>query len=246
MAMLELKELVKSFAGFHAIDGVSLEVVAGERHAVIGPNGAGKTTLFNLITGHLAPTRGSIEFESHTITGLSPHRIVKFGIGRSFQRINVFPRLSVFENVQTTRLVHSGLNFRLFGDGTKLCLDETWTDLKQVGLWDEAHTLAGLLSYGKQKQLELAIALATEPRLLLLDEPTAGMSPEETSEIIDLVDHVTRSRDLTLLFTEHDMDIVFRISERISVLHHGMVLASGTPEEVRDNPEVQRVYLGGH
>lgn len=246
MAMLAIQGLVKSFAGFHAIGGVDLDVEPGARHAVIGPNGAGKTTLFNLITGHLTPTEGKVAFEDKAITGLEPHRIVKLGIARSFQRVNVFPRLTVFENVQTARLVHAGLHFQLFGDGRSLCRDETRADLKQTGLESDADTLAGLLSYGKQKQLEMAIALASEPRLLLLDEPTAGMSPQETADIIALIGHITSERKLTLLFTEHDMNVVFRISDRVTVLHHGAILASGQPEDVRNNPEVQRIYLGGH
>lgn len=246
MAMLSIHGLVKSFAGFRAIDGVDLDVESNARHAVIGPNGAGKTTLFNLITGHLTPTEGSIAFQDRAITGIAPHQIVKLGIARSFQRVNVFPRLTVFENVQTSRLVHAGLHFQLFGDGRNLCRDKTEFDLEQTGLKDEATALAGMLSYGKQKQLELAIALASEPRLLLLDEPTAGMSPHETTEIIDLIDRITAERRLTLLFTEHDMNVVFRISDRITVLHHGKILASGEPEEVRNNAEVQRTYLGGH
>lgn len=246
MAMLAMQGLVKSFAGFHAIDGVDLDIESGARHAVIGPNGAGKTTLFNLVTGHLIPTSGKVTFEDEAITGLEPHRIVNLGIARSFQRVNVFPRLTVFENVQTARLVHAGLHFQLFGDGRSLCRDETRADLKQTGLESDADTLAGLLSYGKQKQLEMAIALASEPRLLLLDEPTAGMSPQETADIIALIGHITSERKLTLLFTEHDMDVVFRISDRITVLHHGTILASGQPEEVRNNSEVQRIYLGGH
>ncbi len=244
--MLSIKGLWKSFAGFVATRDVHLELNAGETHAVIGPNGAGKTTFFNLITGHLRPDQGTVIFEGKSLVGLAPEKIVRMGIARSFQRINIYPRLTVFENVQVALIAHAGQHWNLFKSGRSLHRDDTADLLRLVGLEGEATEIGGELSYGKQKQLELAIALASQPRLLLLDEPTAGMSPQETAEAIALVRDIVRARGLTLLFTEHDMSVVFGIAERISVLHHGEIIASGTPEEVRNDPEVKRVYLGEH
>jgi len=244
--MLKITGLWKSFAGFVAIQDVHFELAAGETHAVIGPNGAGKTTFFDLITGRLRPDRGAVEFEGTELVGRAPERIVRLGIARSFQRINIYPRLSVFENVQVALIVHAHQHWNLFTPGRSLHRGETADLLRLVSLDEEAREVAGELSYGKQKQLELAIALAAKPRLLLLDEPTAGMSPQETAETIALIRDIVRARGLTLLFTEHDMSVVFGIAERISVLHHGEIIASGTPDAVRNDPEVKRVYLGEH
>jgi branched-chain amino acid transport system ATP-binding protein len=243
--MLETRNLHMDFEGFKAINGVTFELKEDEHHAIIGPNGAGKTTFFNLITGHLHPTQGEVLYRGRNITGLAPPRIVKLGLARSFQRINVFPRLSVFENVQVALMARDGKHLSFFTLANTLNREETKELLDLVGLAEEAGEKAAELSYGKQKQLELAISLAANPDVLLLDEPTAGMSPQETSEAIQLIDEVTRARDLTLLFTEHDMSVVFGISDRITVLHHGEIIASGTPQAVRDDPEVRRVYLGG-
>jgi branched-chain amino acid transport system ATP-binding protein len=187
-----------------------------------------------------------VEFEGAELVGRAPERIVRLGIARSFQRINIYPRLSVFENVQVALIVHARQHWNLFTPGRSLHRGETADLLRLVGLDEEAREVAGELSYGKQKQLELAIALAAKPRLLLLDEPTAGMSPQETAETIALIRDIVRARGLTLLFTEHDMSVVFGIAERISVLHHGEIIASGTPDAVRNDPEVKRVYLGEH
>ncbi len=244
--MLKIAGLWTSFAGFVAIQDVHFDLNAGETHAIIGPNGAGKTTFFNLITGRLRPDRGTVNFEGTELVGLAPERIVRMGIARSFQRINIYPRLSVFENVQVALIAHAGQHRNLFTPGRSLHRGETADLLRLVSLDEEAREVAGELSYGKQKQLELAIALAAKPRLLLLDEPTAGMSPQETSETIALIRDIVRARALTLLFTEHDMSVVFGIAERISVLHHGEIIASGTPDAVRNHPEVKRVYLGEH
>jgi branched-chain amino acid transport system ATP-binding protein len=243
--MLETQNLHIDFEGFKAINGVDFELKEGERHAIIGPNGAGKTTFFNLITGHLLPTRGAIRFRGRNITGLAPHRIVKLGLARSFQRINIYPRMSVFENVQVALIARDGNHFSFFTLANRFNHQEAMDLLALVSLADEAWENAGELAYGKQKQLELGISLASNPNLLLLDEPTAGMSPQETTEAIKLIDDITKARQLTLLFTEHDMSVVFGISDRISVLHHGEIIASGTPQEVRNDPEVRRVYLGG-
>ena len=247
-AMLSIQGLCKSFSGFVATNDVDFTLHAGETHAVIGPNGAGKTTFFNLITGHLRADRGTVRFEGMDLVGQPPARIVRMGIARSFQRINIFPRLTVFENVQVALIAHAGQQWNLLRPGRSMHRAATAELLALVGLDGEAAGIAGELSYGKQKQLELAIALASRPRLLLLDEPTAGMSPQETIEAIALVRDIVRARGLTLLFTEHDMSVVFGIAERISVLHHGEIIATGTPDAVRNDPEVKRIYLGeqGH
>lgn len=243
--MLELSGVSKSFGGFYALQGVSVSVAQGQCHAVIGPNGAGKTTLFNVITGHLKPSDGKVILSGEDVTGMSPHRIVGRGVARSFQRINIFPKLTVYQNVQVSHIARQGRQFRLFQPGGSLYRAETMETLGDVGLTEDASTVAGTLAYGKQKQLELAIALASEPRLLLLDEPTAGMSPLETTESIELVGRIQAARNLTLLFTEHDMNVVFGVADRVTVLHHGEVIATGSPQEVRTDEDVIRVYLGG-
>lgn len=243
--MLAISGVSKSFDGFMAVKGLSLNVAAGERHAMIGPNGAGKTTIFNLITGHLVPDCGEIRFKDRPITGLRPHRITRLGIARSFQRINIYPRLSVLENVRVAHIAHHGRQFDLVSASDRLFRSECDETLEAVGLIEDRNRLAGTLAYGKQKQLELAIALAADPALLLLDEPTAGMSPHETEASIILLDQLIAAKRLTLLFTEHDMKVVFSIADRITILHQGKVIASGAPDAVRVNPEVQRVYLGG-
>jgi len=242
--LLRVEKVTKSFDGFVAVKDVDLTVEKGQMACIIGPNGAGKSTMFNLITGHLQPTHGSVFFHDQNITGLPPHKICQLGMGRSFQRTNIFPRLTVFDNVQVAVLSHHKKTRNFFTSAKRLVQPETYALLEQVGLADEAQSISGTLSYGFQKQLELGIALASEPEILLLDEPTAGMSPQETTSTIALIDKIVRERGLTLLFTEHDMDVVFSIAEKITVLHQGQVLAEGKPDEMRRNPEVQRVYLG--
>jgi branched-chain amino acid transport system ATP-binding protein len=243
--MLEVREVSKSFDGFQAVSRVSLSVPAGSISAIIGPNGAGKTTLFNLITGHLQPDRGQVLFKGRDVTGIAPHDLCRLGMSRSFQRTNIFPRLTVFENVQAAFVSHRGRGWNLLTPVERLYRDETQALLEAVGLADRAQEVSGFLSHGGQKQLELAIALALEPEILLLDEPTAGMSAAETRECIALTERLARERNLTLLFTEHDMDVVFSIARRITVLHQGRVIADGEPDAVRADPEVRRVYLGG-
>jgi branched-chain amino acid transport system ATP-binding protein len=246
--MLEVRDLAKSFGGFQAVGGVSLTVPPGAISAIIGPNGAGKTTLFNLITGHIAPDRGVVRFKDRDITGVAPHDLCRLGVGRSFQRTNIFPRLTVRDNVQAAFVSHRGRGRNLFTPVRGLYQAETDALLEAVGLADKAGEVSGFLSHGNQKQLELGLALALEPELLLLDEPTAGMSAAETRDSIRLIERIARDRGLTLLFTEHDMEVVFSISQRITVLHQGRVIADGTPAEVRSDAEVRRVYLGsgGH
>jgi branched-chain amino acid transport system ATP-binding protein len=242
--MLRTEGISKSFGGFVAVRDVNISVERGRTACVIGPNGAGKSTLFNLITGHIEATRGRVMFGDKDITGQPPHTICRMGIGRSFQRTNIFPRLTVFDNVQIAVLSHLRRTLNLMSPARGMAHDETMAVLDAVGLAGEQQSTSGTLSYGLQKQLELGIALASDPQVLLLDEPTAGMSPQETADTIALIGRIVRDRGLTLLFTEHDMDVVFSIAERITVLHQGAVLAEGTPEEVQRNEDVQRIYLG--
>ena len=242
--MLDVRDLRKNFDGFQAVGGVSFTVAQGAISAIIGPNGAGKTTLFNLITGHLVPDRGQVMFKGRDVTGIAPHDLCRLGMGRSFQRTNIFPRLTVYQNVNAGFLSHRGRGGNLFTPVERLYREETEALLESVGLLDKAGEVSGFLSHGNQKQLELGLALALEPEILLLDEPTAGMSASETRDSIRLIERIARERGVTLLFTEHDMEVVFSIAQRITVLHQGRVIADGTPDEVRRDPEVRRVYLG--
>ena len=244
--MLEIDQITKTFGGFTAVNTVSLTVERQEIVAVIGPNGAGKSTFFNLITGHLRPDTGQIRLNGRDITGIAPHRISSAGMGRSFQRTNIFPKLSVEENIQAAFLVHRGRGGNFWSRADRFYRDETEALLQQIGLLDQAEAIGGTLSYGNQKQLELGLALASDPTLLLLDEPTAGMSATETHDAIRLLERIASERELTLLFTEHDMDVVFSIAQKIAVLHQGRKIAEGTPQEVRADPEVRRIYLGSH
>jgi branched-chain amino acid transport system ATP-binding protein len=237
--------LRKTFSGFVATNDVSLSVEKNRITAVIGPNGAGKSTLFNLITGHLQPDSGKVLLEDRDITGVEPHKVCGMGIARSFQRTNIFPKLTVFENIQAAFIAHSGRGFDMWGVSERLFRSETEEMIEQLALRDISGTIAGEVSHGAQKQVELGIALAGKPRMLLLDEPTAGMSAQETHESIALLDRIAKERELTLLFTEHDMDVVFSIAHTIAVLHQGRIIAVGKPDEVRSNEEVRRVYLGG-
>jgi branched-chain amino acid transport system ATP-binding protein len=244
--VLDVRDLRKSFDGFEAVGGVTFSVPDRAISAIIGPNGAGKTTTFNLITGHVPPDSGQVILKGREVTGVAPHDLCRLGMGRSFQRTNIFPRLTVYENVQAAFLSHRGRGWNLFTPVRELYRAETEALLESVGLVDKAAEVSGFLSHGNQKQLELGIALALEPEILLLDEPTAGMSATETRESIRLIERIAHERGLTLLFTEHDMEVVFSISHRITVLHQGKVIADGTPDEVRRDPDVRRVYLGEH
>jgi branched-chain amino acid transport system ATP-binding protein len=241
--MLRVEEIGKSFGGLMAVNGVSFQIEKGELSSIIGPNGAGKTTLFNLLTGHLSPDKGRILFKEKEITGLSPHGICKLGIGRSFQRTNIFPRLSAFDNVQVAVMSWRRKSSNIFLRVQKMLREETDEILESVGLGDKKEMTAGLLAHGDQRRLEIGIALGSHPELLLLDEPTAGMSPEESGRTVELIQGLARERGLTLLFIEHDMSVVFGISEKIRVMHMGSIIAEGMPEEVRANQDVQRIYL---
>ncbi len=242
--MLEVRDLTKSFDGFVAVSRVSFDVPKHSVSAIIGPNGAGKTTLFNLITGHLRCDTGRVVLNGRDVTGVPPHDLCRMGVGRSFQRTNIFAKLTVYENVQAAFVSHRGRGWNAFTPVRDLYRDETLRLLESLRLADRAGEVAGFLSHGAQKQLELGLALALEPDILLLDEPTAGMSASETRETIQLIDRLARERGLTLLFTEHDMEVVFSIAQKITVLHQGRVIADGSPAAVRADPEVRRVYLG--
>ena len=242
--MLQVEQVAKSFSGFQAIARANLTVPKGQVVAVIGPNGAGKSTLFNLITGHLSPDKGRITFKGKEIGGMSPHDICRKGVARSFQLINIFPRLNTFENVQVAVLARYRKSNKIFAPARKLVVEETESVLDKLGLLPYRDRLCNSLSYGDQKVLELAIALGSHPEILLLDEPTAGMSPDETHTIVDLIKNLAKKEGLTILLTEHDMDLVFDVAERIMVLHQGCTIAEGLPDEVRRDKGVQNAYLG--
>jgi branched-chain amino acid transport system ATP-binding protein len=228
-----------------AVDDANLEVEKGKIVAVIGPNGAGKSTLFKLITGHLKPNGGRVLFKGEPITGLAPHEICRKGLSLAFQIVNIFSRMTVFENVQAAVFAYQGKAENLFRSAAKMAVPETMQILESVGLAGKAHRVSGTLSHGDQKVLEMAIALSTQPELLILDEPTAGMSPEETTVCIDLIQRLRAEKGLTILFCEHDMELVFSISDEIMVLRSGQTIVQGLPEDVRRNEAVQEAYLGG-
>ncbi len=238
------RHLTRRFGGIVALRDVTLSVGRGERHAVIGPNGAGKTTLFNVISGELRPTRGHVILEGTPVTGLPPHRIAARGLSRTFQRSNLLLNLTALENVRLAVQAHTSATRRLLTPVAHLpeLTDAALALLARMGLEDRAHVPAKMLSYGEQRQLEVALALAGRPRVLLLDEPTSGLSPGETARMTEMLTRL--SRDQTLVIIEHDMDVVFALADRITVLHLGEVLATGRPEDVRSDPRVQDVYLG--
>ena len=243
--MLEVKSLSKSFDGFKAVNNANLDVQKGEIVAVIGPNGAGKTTLFNLITGILKPDSGTVYFKGENITGLPPYEVCRKRISRSFQIVNIFPRLTVFENVQISILSREKRTWNLFTPSSKLAIDETNRILENVGLIEKRDRTTALLSHGDRKVLEIAMALGGNPEFLILDEPTAGMAPEETARCIELVKSLSEKLGLTILFCEHDMEIVFGIADRIMVMVRGATIVQGSCDEVRCNEAVQEAYLGG-
>ena len=242
--ILRVEKLHKSFGGLTAVYGVDLQIQEKELVSIIGPNGAGKTTLFNLLTGHLPADSGRIFFQEKEITRLPPHAISRMGIGRSFQRLNIFPRLSAFENIQVAVFSVQMKSRNLLARADQLGRSETEAILESVGLLDKKETQGGLLAHGDQKRLEMGIALAVKPSLLLLDEPTQGMSPKETEETTELIRRLVKERGLTLIFVEHDMNVVFGISDSIKVMHQGRIIFEGSPEAVRNNDEVQKIYLG--
>ena len=244
--VLKIDNLVKSFDGNTVISDISLSIERGELSAIIGPNGAGKTTFFNLITGYHLANSGQIYFEGKSIGGMQPFDIVRLGIARAFQITNIFPKLSVLENIVATVITHQKSNLNLITPINKLksVYDRAYQILEDVGLADRAHRQSGTLAHGNQKILDIAVALAMEPKLLLLDEPTAGMSPEERWQTVELIQKLWQQLNITMVFIEHDMDIVFGISQKVRVLCYGTMLAEGTPEEISKNDKVIEAYLG--
>ena len=242
--VLQTVGLSKHFGGVQAVNGVDLAVPAGDLRAIIGPNGAGKTTFFNLVTGDIEYDSGRVFLEGREVSGLPPHELCRRGLGRTFQITSIFRRLSALENVQTALLSHHRRHFNVLRPARRLYRDEALALLERVGLAEQAAKPSGIMSHGDQRRLEMAIALAGAPRVLLLDEPTAGMAPRERRELMALVAKIAQDTGLTVVFTEHDMDVVFATARRITVLHQGSVLAEGEPTDVRANPDVQRVYLG--
>ena len=247
MSILELKGLSKAFGGVQAVFNVSMAIEEGELGAIIGPNGAGKSTLFNLITGHYKLDRGEVVFKGKDITGFPPHRISKLGIGRAFQGVTIFPTMSVHENILVPLIVSHkhGFNLYSFTRDQKDLHDKAIKYLEMVELADKAWTISEELSHGEQMRLEIGIALATEADLMLLDEPTSGMSPSETRDMMMLIKKLCLEKGKTIVFTEHNMEVVFGISERVRVLHMGALIADGSPEEISQNDEVKKAYLGG-
>lgn len=243
--MLYVQELRKSFGDFKAVNGANLMVEKSQLVAVIGPNGAGKTTLFNLITGQVQPDDGKIVFNDQNISKLTPYEICRKGIARSFQIANIFPRLSVFRNVQVSVLSQQKLSNQLFRPARQIAVEETNQILDSVGLIDKKLDVAGSLSHGDKRTLEIAIALGNEPELLILDEPTAGMSPEETKATMSLIQRLADEQGLTILFCEHDMEVVFNVAQSIMVMQQGRTIVQGIPEVVKQNREVQKAYLEG-
>ena len=242
--VLEVRGLAKSFGGVQAVAGVDLSMPRGEIRALIGPNGAGKTTFFNMLTGQLSADTGEVRFKGQRLSGLAPHAVWRRGVSRTFQITATFVTLSAVENVQVALQSHRRRTYALFAKATGLEREAARALLAQVGLDAQADRLAGVLAYGDLKKLELAVALANGPEVLLLDEPTAGMAPAERGVLMALTQRIARERGLTVLFTEHDMDVVFAVADRIMVLHQGRVIAEGRPAEVRADAQVQKVYLG--
>jgi branched-chain amino acid transport system ATP-binding protein len=246
-ALLETRGLGRAFGALQAVAGVSLTVEPGEVRAIIGPNGAGKTTLFHLISGLLAPTAGRVLFRGDDVTALPAPARCRRGISRTFQITSIFPELSVLENVRIAVQLRSGGNFQLVGGRATLAASEerARVSLDSLGLLARAAEPASTLPHGDQRLLEIAMAVAQEPALLLLDEPTQGLSPEDTVATVAVVRQVARRQKLTILLVEHDMDVVFDLADRISVLHFGQLIAEGTPDQIRTNADVQLAYLGG-
>lgn len=243
-SILSLQGLQKSFGEIGIIRGIDFDLISDERHAIIGPNGAGKSTLFHLISGNLQPTAGKIVFDGLEINGKQPDAINNLGLSRSFQITNIFPKLTVFENIRIAVMRSSNLQyiFWRFVDTYRKVKQETERLLELIRLTPRASTLAGEMSYSEQRSLEIAMTLASNPKVILLDEPMAGMSQDETNYTASLIKEVTQGR--ALMIVEHDMDVVFTLSDRISVLVYGEIIATGTPEEIRNNVSVKEAYLG--
>lgn len=244
-AVLEVKNLSKSFDALKAVNDVSFEVRQGELLAMIGPNGAGKSTCFNMLMGQLRPTSGEVYFQNENLVGQATRDIWRKGVGRTFQITGTYSSMTVVENVQMALISHHRRVFSMLPFAHKLYRDEAIALLELVGLEDQAERHCAILAYGDLKRLELAIALCHKPTLLLMDEPTAGMAPTEREKLMQLTADIVRDKNISVLFTEHDMDVVFTHSHRIMVLNRGELIANGTVDEIRNNKKVQEVYLGG-
>jgi branched-chain amino acid transport system ATP-binding protein len=243
-AILKVVRLNKSFGGLKATNDVDYEMTTRELSAIIGPNGAGKSTFFNLLTGYHKVDSGEVYYKGKDITNWPPHKIARLGIARAFQISNIYPALTTYENTRQAILTEQNRTLNFFTPAERLAKKETLELLEITGLSHHANMMAGNLSQGDKKRLELAIALGSKPQLVFLDEPTAGMSGEETRETMELVARLNKEMGLTILFTEHDMSVVFGYARRLTVLHQGTVIAEGTPEEVRANERAQKIYLG--
>lgn len=244
--VLRISNLSKHFGGVAAVSGITLDVMRKETLAIIGPNGAGKTTLYNMLSGRMVPTGGKIIFEEHDITGLPPHRISRLGVSRSFQINNIFTEMTVRENVEVALTAYHG-DSRRWGNiasHNRPIQKEADALLDRLSITSLGGQRAGVISYGDKRLVEIAVVLATRPRLVLLDEPTAGMTPDETHRVTNLIKSLAQSGDYTFLVTEHDMRVVFDLADRILVMHHGAMLALGSPQQVKADPEVKRAYLG--
>jgi branched-chain amino acid transport system ATP-binding protein len=244
MSLLKVSNLGKSFGGNRAVDGIHFEVASGELLALIGPNGAGKSTTFNMVNGQLRPDSGSVQLAGVDLVGLKPRQIWQMGVSRTFQIAETFASLTVVENVQMALLSADGHVFNLWRRASAHRRDDALELLAQVGLVEQADRPCSQLAYGDVKRLELAIALANEPRLLLMDEPTAGMAPAERNQLMSLTRELVQRRGLAVLFTEHSMDVVFGHADRIIVLARGRLIAQGTSQDIRNHPKVQEVYFG--
>ena len=241
---LSVRQLRRTFGGVIAVDDVSFELERGSLLALIGPNGAGKTTCFNMLNGQLKPDAGAVVLDGHDIVGLAPREVWRLGVGRTFQITATYPSMTVCENVQMALLSYHGDLMSMFGVARRKHRDEAIALLDQVGMASQEDRPCAVLAYGDLKRVELAVALANAPKVLLMDEPTAGMAPAERIELMALTAQIVAERGISVLFTEHDMDVVFRHANRVLVLDAGRIVANGSPEEVRADPHVQAIYLG--
>jgi branched-chain amino acid transport system ATP-binding protein len=243
-AILELRDIYKDFNGLKVLFGINLKIEEGERHAIIGPNGAGKSTIYNLITGKYLPSHGKIFFKGKDVTGESPFKLNRMGLSRSFQITNIFRTMTVFQNIQNAVLSRNKIRYNMFSLLSNMngIIEETERIISEIGLLEQKHILAGELPHGHQRALEIGLTLATDPEVILLDEPSAGMTTEETRETVKLIERITEGK--TLVIVEHDMEVVFSLARRITVLYYGKVLASGASEEIRQDQRVKDAYLG--
>ncbi len=246
MQLVEIKEVRKSFEGINAVNSVNINISQGELLAIIGPNGAGKTTLFNLLTGLLRPDSGEIFFKGEKITNLHPHKIVKRGISRAFQLVNIFQSLTALENVRMGVLSSRKMTTNFFSnvDNLREINEEALRILEKIGLSEFKDFLASLIPHGYQKCLEIGIALSHKADLLLLDEPTSGMNPEETTSLMETIENVWKENNISIILVEHDMEVVFSLARRVIVMHEGKVIADGDPEKIQEDENVRRIYLG--